>query len=155
MAIAPSSQEQKSNSGLVTALLAALLLLGGGAGWYFMQAKAAAKSLAESGAAAPVFMTLETFTVNLQSGTAEQYLQTDITLQLGKQAHETLVRQYLPLVKSETLMILSSKSSAEILGIEGKSALSREIADRINGLLPQDGETPVVTGVFFTSFIIQ
>jgi|SRR5690554_3098214 len=155
MAAAPSAQEQKSNSGLVTALLAALLLLGGGAGWYFMQAKADAKSYEEAGAAAPVFMTIETFTVNLQPSTAEQYLQTDITLQLGKQAQETLIRQYLPLVKSETLMILSNKSSAEILGIEGKSALSKEIADRINELLPKDGDAPVVTGVFFTSFIIQ
>jgi flagellar FliL protein len=154
--------EKSSKSRFVMITVVILVLLGGGgAAWYFMQPQAAekekneVKEAAKAASAAPVFMTLETFTVNLLPDPGEQYLQTDISLQLGKAANEALIKQFMPLVKAQTLMILSSKRSSEISSTEGKNTLSQEIADNINKLLAQDGKDPVVSGVYFTSFIIQ
>lgn len=161
MAVA-SAPEQKPKSRFAVFLVLSLLVFGGGAiAWYFTQAQTAGKenNPAEEEtrpvSSTPVFMTLETFTVNLQPDSAEQYLQTDISLQLGKSGQEELIKQYMPLVKAETLMILSSKESPDISNTEGKNSLSREIADKINQILSQAGKEPVVNGVFFTSFIIQ
>lgn len=152
--------EKKSKSKLIIILVTlALLGGGGGAAWYFMQPKAADKEAkAEEPpqeAAAPAFMTLETFTVNLLPDPGEQYLQTDISLQLTDAANEALLLQIMPLVKAQILMILSSKRSSEISSIEGKNALSKEIVDAVNKLLPQVSKGKAVSGVFFTSFIIQ
>ncbi len=154
--------EKSSKSRFVMIIVVILVLLGGGgAAWYFMQPQAAGKEQNEikeetkAASAAPIFMTLETFTVNLLPDPGEQYLQTDISLQLGKAANEALIKQFMPLVKAQTLMILSSKRSSEISSIEGKNTLSQEIADNINKLLAQSSKEPVVSGVFFTSFIIQ
>lgn len=167
MAEAPNTEEEvvvpekKSKSKLII-ILVALALLGGGGGavWYFMQPKATdkeAKTAEEPKheAVAPVFMTLETFTVNLAPDPGEQYLQTDISLQLTEAANEALLLQIMPLVKAQILMILSSKRSSEISSTEGKNALSKEITDTINKLLPQVSKGKAVSGVFFTSFIIQ
>lgn len=154
--------EKSSKSRLVMIIVVILVLLGGGgAAWYFMQPEPTGKENSEvkkeakAASAAPVFMTLETFTVNLLPDPGEQYLQTDISLRLSKAANEALIKQFMPLVKAQTLMILSSKRSSEISSIEGKNTLSQEIADNINKLLAQNGKDPVVSGVFFTSFIIQ
>ena len=154
--------EKSSKSRFVMIIVVILVLLGsGGAAWYFMQPQAAGKENSEvkeeakAETAAPVFMTLETFTVNLLPDPGEQYLQTDISLQLSKAANEALVKQFMPLVKAQTLMILSSKRSSEISSIEGKNTLSQEIADSINKILAQASKDPVISGVFFTSFIIQ
>jgi flagellar FliL protein len=167
MAEAPTPEEEivpakSSKSKLVMMIVLVLVLLGGGsAAWYFMQPKdankesEAAKAAEQKTAAVPVFMTLETFTVNLLPDPGEQYLQTDISLQLTQAANESLVKQIMPLVKAQILMILSSKRSSEITSIEGKNALSQEIVEAINKLLPQASNGQAVSGVFFTSFIIQ
>ena len=62
-----------------------VLLGGGGAGaWFFMHGAHDTKEKAAEPAKPPVYLPLETFTVNLQGG--EQYLQTDITLQVAEPA---------------------------------------------------------------------
>jgi flagellar FliL protein len=166
MAEAPTPEEEvvpakSSKSKLIMIIVVILVLLGGGgAAWYFMQQKSAEETEAAKEAetkvtAAPVFMTLETFTVNLLPDPGEQYLQTDISLQLTESANESLVKQIMPLVKAHILMILSSKKSSEISSVEGKNALSQEIVEAINKLLPQASKGKAISGAFFTSFIIQ
>ncbi len=158
-----------SKKKLVIIIIAAVLLIGGGAAaWILTQGKDASKSgESESSeakgeapgqkkaAAAPIFMTLETFTVNLIPDPGEQYLQTDISLQLTEASQEVVIKQFMPLVKAQILMLLSSKRSSEISDIDGKNKLSKEIADTVNSMLPGGEAAPAISGVFFTSFIIQ
>ncbi|CAG1005142.1 hypothetical protein MTYP_03233 [Methylophilaceae bacterium] len=160
--MAPPAKGPKKKLMLIIA--ASLVLLGGGgAAWYFTQPQPAEKKAGEvkesahAGAAVPTFMTLETFTVNLVPDPGEQYLQTDISLQLSDAKQEAVIKQFMPLVKAQILMSLSSKRSSEIVTIEGKNQLSKEITEMINKLLPASGSgaAPAISGVFFTSFIIQ
>ena len=76
--------EQKSGKGRLVLIITACALLlgagGGGAGWYFSQVYNGTGALAKS--KHPVFLNLETFTVNLQPEHSEQHLQTNLTLKI-------------------------------------------------------------------------
>ena len=86
--------------------------LAGGAAWHFFGPHAA-----PAGAAAktekpvvknPSFMTLETFTVNLAG--AEHFLQLGVVLQLDSDKTAEDVKTYLPRIRNDILLLLSSKT---------------------------------------------
>ena len=71
--------EKKSGKARLVIIIVAVLLLGGAGGaaaWYYgqLQSTPAPKI--------PVFVSLETFTVNLQPEHSDQHLQTNLTLRL-------------------------------------------------------------------------
>lgn len=162
----------KSSKKLII-IIAAVALLGGGGGaaFFLMKPKADGhekKEEVHEEAVKPSFMTLETFTVNLVPDPGEQYLQTDISLQI-KDAHtDQLIKDQMPLVKSSILLVLSSKKSSEINTMEGKNALAKELTTELNKIFSggdhgkeehgdkeHDSKDQAISGVFFTSFIIQ
>ncbi len=150
----------KSKKKLIIIIAAVALLGGGGAGAYFMmkpkpKADAHAKEEVHEEAKKPAFMTLETFTVNLQPDPEEQYLQADISLQLADAKEEEVLKENMPLVKSRVLMILSSKKSSEITSVDGKNTLMKEIVTELNKPYAPKGKPLTIAGVFFTNFIVQ
>jgi flagellar FliL protein len=138
-----------------------IILAGAGAGaWYFLVYKAAAAHAEKPKAAAaqaqePVFVPMEAFTVNLQSENGEQFLQTGFTLQLADQKQVELIKMYMPHVRSRLLLLLSSKKASDILTTEGKKQLAQEIIDVIKKPFVPHGPSVNVTGVLFTSFVVQ
>jgi flagellar FliL protein len=52
-------------------------------------------------------------------------------------------------------LLLSSKSGEQIASLEGKQRLSAEIQEQVNKPLNAKATGKGVTGVFFTSFVIQ
>lgn len=158
MAAEPSNSapaaKPRSRIVVIGAVLLIALLAAGGT-WYFMHADSGPSAPKAVHSATPAFMTLETFTVNLNGGNGEQYLQTDISLQLSAASNEPALKQVMPLIKAKIVMILSSKGPDEISSSEGKSKLSQEITEAVNALLPGIAAGKPVRGVFFTSFIIQ
>lgn len=151
----------KSRKKLFIILGAALLLGAGGAGgaWYFMGSGASdsakAKAEAPKPVAPPVFMTLETFTVNLQSEDMQQFLQVNLTLQVANDAQVELIKTNMPQVRNRLLLLLSSKKAAEILTVEGKKKLSGEIVAQMKQPFTPGGPSPEVSDVYFTSFVVQ
>jgi flagellar FliL protein len=153
---------KKSNKKLIVILLIVILLIGAisGAVWYFLfnKPKADTHKTQEVKAEvqkAPVFLTLETFTVNLQADPETQYLQTDITLKVGDAETGEFLKLHMPEVRNRVLLLLSSKKASDLLTLEGKKALSNEIIEQLKepftpGAKPQD-----VQGVSFTSFVVQ
>lgn len=138
-------------------LATVLLVLGaGGAGaWHYSQPQHAAKQGKEEPPKPPVFVSLETFTVNLQPDPNEQFLQVDLTLQLADEDDAMLVKQHMPEVRNRLLMLLTSKKSAEISTVEGKKKLGEEISAQLNESFTAGNKLQKVAGVFFTSFVIQ
>ncbi|MBR7798946.1 flagellar basal body-associated protein FliL [Undibacterium fentianense] len=147
----------KSKKKLIVIGAAAVLLLGGigGGAMYFMKKKPAAKEHKEEPAKAPVFLPLEPFVVNLQSEFGEKYLQVQMTLQVRDDATVNLIKANLPQVKSRLIMLLSSKNAEELLTPEGKDLLIQEITQQISLPFVPKGEPQDVSGVFFTSFVVQ
>jgi len=142
-------------------IIAAVLVLaggGGGAAWYFMGHKAAPKKEEvkhEEPAKAPVFVTLETFTVNLQPDPDEKFLQLDISLQVADAEVGEVLKTQMPAVRNRLLLLLTSKKPSEISSMEGKKKLTEEIVAEVKKPYVAGAKPLEVSGVFFTSFVIQ
>ncbi|MFJ5444749.1 flagellar basal body-associated protein FliL [Methylobacillus methanolivorans] len=155
-------QPQKSKKGLILIAVGAVLVLalgGGAAYWYFSQ-----KSHGEHEAKPkeekvevkdPVFVKLETFTVNLQPDPDAQYLQVDLTVQVEDQAQADSITKHMPSVRNRLLMLLSGKKPSELLTSEGKQALTKEIINQLSQPFTKGAKPLVINDVFFTSFVIQ
>ena len=140
---------------MVTAVVLLLAAAGGGGFWYFNQASATPAQAKQEPPKPPVFVSLETFTVNLQPDPAEQFLQVDLTLQLPDEEQAKIVQQHMPEVRNRLLMLLTSKKSSEITSIDGKKQLSREISAQLKQAFTAGVPLQQAPGVFFTSFVIQ
>jgi flagellar protein FliL len=77
--------------------------------------------------APPVFVPLDPFTVNLADKEGERYLQVAVTLEIEDAHFGDELRQYLPAIRNNILMVLAQKTSAELLSREGKELLARQI----------------------------
>lgn len=154
----------KSKKKLIIIIVAAVLVLaiGGGAAMFFMGGKSDENS--EDGeheeveAVAikePVFVKLETFTVNLNPDDGERFLQVDITLNASDKAEADVLGLHMPQVRNRVLMLLTSKMASEISGMEGKKELSAELVEHINEPYAEGAEPLKVVDAFFTSFVIQ
>lgn len=150
--------QKKSKKKLILMLGAVLLIAAGGGGaWLFMGDKTA-----EEGAPAkqeppkpPVFVAMEPFTVNLQPEAGEQYLQVQFTIQVADEKQVELIKLYMPLVRSRLLLLLSSKKPSELSTPEGKKKLQEEIVASIKQPFTPQSPPQGISGVFFTSFVIQ
>lgn len=152
MSTAAAEAEQpsppKSKKKLFIILALALVLLGGAAvgGLLYMQHQARLKAEAEeesedagtkaAGAeksgkrdakSAPPFLAIEPFTVNLADRDASRYAQITISLELEEAKAADLVKAYLPAIRSNVLLLLSAKTSAQLIEPQGKVELAREI----------------------------
>lgn len=127
----------------------------------------------------PVFVNLDTFTVNLQPDDGEKYLQVMAVLKVDDPRAADSVKTYMPEIRHRLLALLASKKASEISTTQGREALAEEmraVANRIlgiaSGTLSKRSDagkdkaagqgTPARTAVqgpiqsvFFTSFIVQ
>ncbi len=144
---------RKSKKKLFIIVGAIVVLLGGGAGaWFFMQGGHATAKEAEA-PKVPVYLPLETFTVNLQG--SEQYLQTDITLQVSDAAQVDAIKLHMPRVRSRLLTLLSSKQADELVTAADKKKLAQEILAQVKQPFDPNGKPQQVDDVLFTTFVIQ
>ncbi len=125
---APAKSSKKK---LIIIIAAALLAVGGGgAGWYFMHQKPAGKveKKHEEPPQAPVFVALETFTVNLQPDPDEKFLQLDATVQVANPEVAEHLKTQMPAVRNRLLMLLTMAPQMPFLTSLSFSAGSPEIA---------------------------
>ena len=135
------------------------LAIGGGAAYYFLVMKADS-STAESKPKTPelqIFVPLEAFTVNLRPESTEpqQYLQTTLNLQVPSEEMSASLKARMPELRSRILLILTNKKASEITSVEGKNALMTEIIEQLQKPFSGSETEQKITGVYFTSFIIQ
>lgn len=164
---APAGEaDKKSSKGkLIVMIVLLLFILGGaGGGWYWWahvknadeasEGEGSAKKKKKKKEQGPTFVSLDAFTVNLR-GEDNQLLQIAITLQLSDEEDAAKLKQYMPLVRSRLVLLLSSKRAEEILTAEGKVKLEQEVAEQIKQPFYQ-GDYPLeIQNVLFTSFIVQ
>jgi len=146
-------------------IILVLGIAGGGAAFFYFGKSDALKTASaappEEKSGPAVFLPLEVFTVNLQSETGDKFLQTNISLQLPSDDQISYYKENMPQLRSRVLLLLSSKSVADLLTNEGKTKLVEEIKKDIQRpytnkqMTPKEIESSRVSGVFFTSFLIQ
>jgi flagellar FliL protein len=153
------AEAPKSKKKLIIIIAAVVLLAGGGGGaaWFFMQPKHDNKKEVkhEEPAHAPVFVPLETFTINLLPDPDEKFLQLDVTLQVGTPEEAEVLKVQMPAVRNRLLMLLTSKTATDISTSEGKQALSDEIMAEMKKPFSKEAKPLAVSSVLFTSFVVQ
>jgi flagellar FliL protein len=179
---APKAGGKKKLLIMIGAALLLVLAVGGGAAFYVIKQRqaAAAAAAAEGGEvqeakpkkkkddkkAAPVFLPLEIFTVNLADREAERYAQVGVTLELADSHVSDLLKAYMPAIRNDILMLLAHKRAEELQDKDGKLELAREIKHAASKPLEGDehdadakhddaADEEPVRAVHFSAFIIQ
>ncbi|MDY0274822.1 MAG: flagellar basal body-associated FliL family protein [Desulfomicrobium sp.] len=96
-------------------------------------------------------VTLEPFVVNLSDPMGRRYLKVTLDIELADTAAVADLERARPMVKDMLLMLLSSKSFADIGTMDQKLELKNSIVDRLNQILG----TGKVRNVYFTEFVVQ
>ena len=164
---------------IILAVVLVVVLAGGGAAFMLLKkgdheegdeevaeetAKTKKKDKKKEAHAAPVFINLEPFTVNLVPETGDQYLQVILSLELEDATADPQLKALTPKIRNNITLLLSSKKASELLPKEGKEKLAEALKEEINSVIEPPkknkkgeitaSEGPVKT-VLFTSFIIQ
>ncbi|MBV1775754.1 flagellar basal body-associated FliL family protein [Burkholderiaceae bacterium DAT-1] len=101
----------------------------------------------------PLFMKLDTFTVNLQGGNS--VLQTEVNVQVADEKQQEVIKAYIPRLSSQILLILGSKKPEELTTVESRLKLMEEVKTTVNRVLGAKDEEDGVMSVEFKTFIIQ
>jgi flagellar FliL protein len=144
--VAGDAAPKKGKKKLIIILAAVLLLVlvGGGAAMVVMKQKAAAAAEEEGddGAEAtavaekrkdhaknpPVFVPLEAFVVNLADKETDRFAQIGITLEVEDAKFAEEMKAYMPAIRNGILMVLSHKTSAQLLSRESVLPLGIEVS---------------------------
>jgi len=123
---------------LMVIIIAALglLIVIGVAGWYFTKGSSHTEAAKPMGLT-PRFIKLETFTVNLRhdEGQEERVLQTVINIEVQGAELEEKIKQYMPKIFNNVLILLSKKRATELSAPEGKQQLAKEIKAEVEVVL--------------------
>ena len=198
---APAPAKGGKKKLLIIIIAAVVLLVGGGGGAFFMLKKKPAgdEESADAGGHAapaekpkpkakskhdpkhpPTFVPLEPFTVNLADRDTDRYAQVAVTLEVEDAKVGDELKAFMPAVRNNILLLLSHKTSTQMLEKEGKTKLADEIRRETARALgievedPDEDEDAVedpkkakkkkkkkvevdlpVTAVHFSNFIIQ
>jgi flagellar FliL protein len=137
-AAAEEAPRPAGKKGLIKLILIAILVIGaaGGGYWYYShKGHEPAQEAKQEPAKPPVFLPLETFTVNLQLVDNPQFLQTAITLKVVNNAAVDEIKLRMPEVRDRILMLMSSRKAAELLTVDGKRRLGEDIVASMNDVL--------------------
>ncbi|MCB1939048.1 MAG: flagellar basal body-associated FliL family protein [Rhodocyclaceae bacterium] len=178
---AEGEEKPKKGKKLLIIILVVVLLLviaGGAAAFLLLKNKHADEDEGASHAAEapakikvdlsqpPTFVNLEPFTVNLAPAEGDHYLQVMLVLKVVDQQVADQMAAYMPEIRHEINLVLSSRLPSEVATVPGRENLADEIMERTNYVLgfekPRDdrrrhdtGPWGPVLSVLFNSFIVQ
>ncbi|MBI5491397.1 MAG: flagellar basal body-associated FliL family protein [Deltaproteobacteria bacterium] len=160
--------EKKKGKGLLIIILAVALVGLGAGGFLVFKGKSTAQAKegaaeehgkaeeghggqGEGGKAGGSIVNLEPFIVNLQDNSGTRYLKLTINLELGPDSNSSELTAQAAQVRDSLIILLSSKSYADIGTVEGKYQMRDEIVARVNQYLTKGK----VKTAYFTDFVIQ
>ena len=180
----PAKSKKLLIIGIVVAVL--LVVVGVAVAWFLSSRHAVDEDGEGDGPRAaavvvvPTFLPMETMVVNLADAGGERFAQIGITLELADDKTAEKVKQYMPSIRSSILLLVSQRTSDELLVLEGKEKLAIDIAREVSRPLgfgttaaprkravadaDEDEDAPVkrrkavpspVRKVHFSGFIIQ
>ncbi|MDI6852520.1 MAG: flagellar basal body-associated FliL family protein [Deltaproteobacteria bacterium] len=147
------SKPRKFKKILLLAGLTLFLTVGGGLAYLMLTddptetpAKAAARPYEVK-----AIMPLEPFLVNLADQEIRRYLKIKVELDIDQENAVKELEKFLPPIRDALILLLSSKTFAEIGSVEGKHQLKQDIMRKLAAV--PGGEH--VKGVYFTEFVAQ
>ncbi len=160
--------KKKSKKKFIFILLLLLILLGGGGyaayhfgmadmvlGMFSGNATEEPEPAGEDGEAAPAVpattVTVQPFVVNLANPVGSKLVRLSMDLEMIDAKSAEQLNQEMVKVRDSIILLLSSKTYADLAPMEGKLQLKSEIVERVNLILGG----PKVVKVYFTDMIFQ
>ncbi|MGD9125382.1 MAG: flagellar basal body-associated FliL family protein [Desulfarculaceae bacterium] len=97
-------------------------------------------------------LNLEPFIVNLADPSGKRYLKLTLTVDAKDEKLKKEMEDRMPMIRDSLLLLLTSKSYADINSVAGKLRLRNEVLKAINRSL---GGVGAVHAVYFTEFVVQ
>lgn len=147
---------KKRKPGLLLAMVALGMAAAGAAGgyYYFYYLNRPHTPVVEA-PAAPIFVALEPFTVNLQPGGRSRFLHVALTLKVADAKSQALVAQYLPEVRSRVLSVLSNRQADALVAAADKAQLASDIMAALNLPFAANLAPPKIASVMYTAYMLQ
>ena len=105
----------------------------------------------------PIFLALDTFTVNLQTpdNDPDRVLYIGLTLRLPDEKNRAVLNEYLPEVRSRLLLLLSRQKTSDLVSETGKQQLVQEIKQVLGVPLVKGQPPQAINDVPFNAFILR
>ncbi|ANI31644.1 flagellar basal body-associated protein FliL [Yersinia entomophaga] len=140
---------------ILLVLIAVASAAGGGYSWWVLHNSKPAN--VKPVPVAPVFMPLDTFTVNLitPDNNLDRVLYIGLTLRLPDENTRRALNDYLPEVRSRLLLLLSRQTAESLANEEGKQRLMAQIKTVLSPPMVKGQPNQVISDVLFTAFILR
>lgn len=146
---------------LLALIFGALMAVAGGVAFYLLSgsneaADAKAEGETQQQAAAPIYVDLApAFTVNFQDNRGPRFLQVAVEVMTRGPEVKELLKQHMPVIRSQLVLLFSSQSSDELATREGKEKLIQQTLETIQQVLEKETGKKGIDAVYFTSFVMQ
>ncbi|MHB0775311.1 flagellar basal body-associated protein FliL [Halomonas sp. WWR20] len=161
MAKSQTAADKRRKPWWLIGLLIVLLSVGSSLGvYFFMSSQSMADSEVQEPEApvqppVPVFVTVNPFTVNLQSDYDHRLLYVGLSLRVGDESTREFLMEHMPEVRSRLLLLLSNQQAEELVTAEGKQQLTRQILAIFDTPMSEPQPPLAVNDVLFSDFIVQ
>lgn len=105
--------------------------------------------------ASPIFIPLEPATVMIEDKDSERLMHVAITLRVNDEQTRTRIEKYMPEVRSRVLMVLSTQSPQTVRTVEGRTEMSKAIAQALSRPFSPLPDGQIISDVLFTEFVVQ
>jgi len=138
---------------IVLASTVLLLGVGGFFGWKWYAGRKVASETTQKLDEMTIVYPLKSFIVNLadKKGVGKRYLKLTLEVEVAGEEQRALVNQKVPQLRDTILLMLSSRTIAEITSMEAKLELKQVLLARMNSAI---GES-VIQRLYFTEFVVQ
>ncbi|MCT4535836.1 flagellar basal body-associated protein FliL [Halodesulfovibrio sp.] len=158
--IEEGSESKKKNGKMKWIIMLLILLLLGGGGYYayttYFQDSAETPEqqdvqLEPADSSDSQIITLPTFLVNLSDPLGRRYIKLTLDVEVASPDAAQVLENAGAKVRDAVILLLSSKSYADLASLESKLLLKNELVTRLNQII---GSSKVVR-VYFTELVIQ
>jgi flagellar FliL protein len=138
---------------IVLASTVLLLGVGGFFGWKWYAGRKVASETTQKLEEMNIVYPLKSFIVNLadKKGVGKRYLKLTLEVEVAGDEQRALVNHKVPQLRDTILLMLSSRTIAEITSMEAKLELKQVLLARMNRAIGKN----VIQRLYFTEFVVQ
>ena len=95
------------------------------------------------------------FVVNFADSGKARFLQVTVEVMTRHQEVEEQVKNHMPVIRNNLVLLFSSQTYDSVSTLEGKEALREDALGVIQKILEEETGDPGIEAVYFTSFVMQ
>lgn len=119
-------------------------------------ALAASKEKATTPASGAQYVYLQpNFTVNFGSMGKLKYLRTEIAVKVASAAASTKIKDNLPYLRSDIILLLSSLDSELVNTPQGREQMRKQTLDAVRNRMQELAQEPCAEELYFSNFVVQ